>query len=70
MSAYHEVIKSFQRLLLHPGIYGTGLFAAENVDIDRLLIEYTGNRVRGEGIAKMHCALDHIDEEPDVFANI
>lgn len=32
MCAYREIIQLFPRFLLHPGIYRTGLFAADNFD--------------------------------------
>lgn len=70
MAAYHEILESFPRLLLHPSIYGTGLFTGENVERGRILIEYTGNRVRGSSEAKMHRELNRLDQNPDVFASM
>lgn len=70
MRAYHKVISSFPRLLLHPGIYGTGIFAGEDNNSGRLLIEYTGNRIYGDRRANMHRALNRVDHEPDFFATI
>lgn len=70
MAAYRHLVLSFPRMILSPGIHGTGLFSGEDVDEGRSLIEYTGNRVRGERGVNMHRGLERLNFSPDILVTL
>lgn len=68
--AYKHIIASSPKVLLHPGIYGIGLFSGEDIKTKCFVMEYTGNCVVGKKCKRIHRALNRLDMTPDIFVAV
>lgn len=69
-AAYKQVVASFTKVLLEPGLHGTGIFAGEDIEEERFVMEYTGNRINRKKSLLMHRSLDRLDLSPDVLVYV
>lgn len=52
------------------GLVGMGLFVHQRLRRFGLISEYTGNRVSGEKLERVHCALDYHVLEPHILVDV